>query len=382
MSVGLLFSPGISELFSPLQSLSLSKTELLSSGPIRLLALFIILYRAGLGLDKADLRENGLTAIKLSFLPCLTEVCAITLLSHYIMGILWIESAMLAFVIAAVSPAVIVPMMLKLQEDKIGTDKKKIPTLILASATLDDILAITGFGVCLSLLSVDSTESPLALVIFLPFCNCHWNHLWPITCKAFQKFLQQKKIHVSSKLLTLLFVALLLKNIEESKLFPFSYLLAIMTFGFAIRDELQNQADDLAKAFQQIWKFAEIVLFVLIGAMVNLSLVTDMGLVGIMILLLGLLARSLGVFFSLTPSKLNIKEKLFCAIAYLPKATVQATIGGIALSYFYDGQIKLFDGVQMGEFILAMAAMSIVLTAPLGAIGIRLSNQRLLAKEN
>ncbi|MCH2208663.1 MAG: cation:proton antiporter [Lentisphaerales bacterium] len=381
MATGLLFSPGISEILTPLQQLSFSQSELISSGPFRLMALFIILYRAGLGLDKAALRENGHTALKLSFTPCLAEACAITLFSHYALGFLWIESALLAFIIAAVSPAVIVPMMLKLQEDKIGTGKK-IPTLILASVTLDDILAITGFGVCLALLSINSTEAPLAIIIFLPFAIVTGIAFGWLLIKPLKSFLTRPEIHVSLKVAGLLILALILKNIEESNLFPFSYLLAIMTFGFAIRDHLQHQADELAKAFQNIWKVAEVVLFVLIGAMVDLRLVAEMGLEGLILLTLGLSARSIGVYLSLNKSKLNLKEKFFCVIAYLPKATVQATIGGIALSYFYDGQIKLYQGAQMGEFIVAMAAMSIVITAPLGAIGIRLSNQRLLTKEN
>ena len=380
MAIGILFSPSMADFLTFFQSISFSRAELTESAPFRLFALFVILYRAGLGLDKSGLKENGRTAIKLSSLPCLSEAFCITVFAHFALGFLWIESALLAFVIAAVSPAVIVPMMLKLQEEKIGTDKK-IPTLILASATLDDIIAITGFGVCLSLLSINSQEGPLAAIIFLPFTIITGISFGWLLLRPLKTLLTNTKIHVSLKVLLLLAIAVFFKAVEESKLFPFSHLLAIMTLGFAVRDALQHNADDIAKAFYNIWRVAEIILFVLIGAMVDLKLLAQIGLIGLLILLIGLSARSAAVYISLNKSSLSPKEKLFCILAYLPKATVQATIGGLALSYFYDGTVKLFNGAEMGEFILAMAALSIVITAPLGALGIRYSNEKLLNKE-
>jgi solute carrier family 9B (sodium/hydrogen exchanger), member 1/2 len=376
ITCGLLFSP-YTDLFSQSLPLSLSKTELVSSGPFRIFALFVILYRAGLGLDKAGLQENGGAAIRLAFIPCLCEAITISCIAHYFLGFPWPESALLAFVIAAVSPAVIVPMMLDLKEKRLGTNKN-IPTLILASATLDDIIAITGFGVALSILAVHSQESWLMTLIFLPFAIITGISSGLLLIKPLQGLLQTKKIYTSFKVIILIALAFLLKEIEELKLFPFSYLLAIMTFGFAIREQLLQQADDIAEIFYKIWKVAEIILFVLIGAMVDLELALQVGFSGLSILLGGLTARSIATYFSLANTKLNSKERIFCTLAYLPKATVQATIGGMALTYFYSGSIKLYKGAEMGELILAMAAMSILITAPLGALCIRFTSSKLL----
>ncbi|MCM8530990.1 MAG: cation:proton antiporter [Lentisphaeraceae bacterium] len=380
MLAGIIFSPHAQTFLQLPTGLSFTKTELVESTPIRLFALFIILFRAGLGLDKAGLIQNGRAAVKLAILPCLCEATVIALFSHYYLGFLWPESFLLAFVISAVSPAVIVPMMLELKEKRIGTDKK-IPTLILASASIDDIVAITGFGACLSILSVHMQESWLLGLIFLPFSILTGYVCGTLIVRPLRPILAATSTPAILKVVLLLVIALLFKEIEETNIIPFSYLVAIMSFGFAIREALLTKADPISKSFYQIWQIAEVVLFVIIGAMVDLKLAMDMGFIGCFILFIGLCARSIASYFSLSGTKLNSSEKLFCTLAYWPKATVQATIGGLALSLFYEGSIKLYNGAEMGEFILTMAASCILITAPIGAIAIRLSSEKLLKKE-
>ncbi|MCM8534581.1 MAG: cation:proton antiporter [Lentisphaeraceae bacterium] len=380
MLAGIVFSPHTQELLRLPLELSFTKTELVKSTPVRLLALFIILFRAGLGLDKAGLIQNGKAAARLAILPCLCEATVIALFSHYFLGFLWPESFLLAFVISAVSPAVIVPMMLELKEKRIGTDKK-IPTLILASASIDDIVAITGFGACLSILSVNMQESWLVGLIFLPFSILTGFVSGVLIVRPLKSTLAATTTPAFLKVILLLAIAHLFKEIEETNIIPFSHLVAIMSFGFAIRETLLTKAEPISKSFYQIWQIAEVVLFVIIGAMVDLNLAMDMGLTGCFILFIGLCARSVASYLSLSGTNLNSSEKLFCTLAYWPKATVQATIGGLALSLFYEGSIKLYNGAEMGEFILTMAASSILITAPIGAIAIRLSSERLLSKE-
>ena len=381
MIIGICFSPYAMEYLDLKDSifthLFLSFDTAVSTTPVRELALFIILFRAGLGLDRSGLKFHGGNAISMSFLPCLLEAATIACCSMFLFQLPLVESCIIAFVVAAVSPAVIVPQMLELQNKEIGTDKK-IPTLVLAGSTIDDILAISGFGICLALLTVGENEGVRQLIIKIPFSVLAGIGIGYFLARPLVTALKKSALHPAFYVVALLAVAMGFKQLEESRIFFFSHLIAILTLGISIQSIDFDFSEVLAKWFSRVWAFAVILLFILIGAMVNPTTALDAGLYGILILLCGLTARSLGVLLSLTNSKLNMKEKLFCVIAYIPKATVQATIGGITVSLFLKGNIWLYNGLDTGELIVAMAALSILITAPLGSIGIKIFSKKLL----
>ena len=386
MLIGLIFSPYMAaslEIEGFFSNFFLTHKTTQNSSPVRILALCIILYRAGLGLDRAGLKENGMTTFSLSFIPCLLEAATVTYLGVLLFNLPWAEASVLGFVMAAVSPAVIVPLMLKLQEMKIGA-RKKIPTMILASSTVDDIIAISGFGICISLLDPNlqdngiewkrmMLEVPLSIITGIIISY----YLSRPLIDVFKGF----KLPMVGQVIALLGIAFAFKYIDENTRIPFSYLIATMSLGMSLRAFDHDIGETAAKGFFYLWKVAEIALFVLIGAMVNYQIAFDAGFHGFLILFFGLTARSVGVYICTLKSKLNMKEILFCIIAYTPKATVQATIGGIALSMFQEGKIWLYEGAETGDLILAMAAMSILITAPLGAIVTRIGSKKLLDQE-
>lgn len=338
------------------------------SADLRKLALIIILLRAGLGISKSNLNKVGKTALLMSFIPGLIEGSTITLLSMRLFDLPFIEAGMIGFIIAAVSPAVVVPSMLNYIEKGLGS-KKSIPTLILASASIDDVFAITIFTAFLGLYSGSSTNIgiqmlniPISIVVGILvglILGLVMVHLF----KAFH-------IRDTKKVLIILGVATLLTSLEEvlSDIVPIASLLGVMTIGFIILERQEIVAKRLALKFNKIWIFAEILLFVLIGSQVNINVALDAGLKGLFLITLGLIARSIGVFISTIGTNLTYKERLFCAISYIPKATVQAAIGAIPLSL----------NVPSGEIILALAVLSIIITAPLGLIGIQWGSKHLL----
>ena len=338
------------------------------SGDFRKIALIIILLRAGLGISKKELAQVGSAALRMSCVPGLIEGFTIAFVSISMLGFSFIEGGILGFIIAAVSPAVVVPQMLYYSENGIGTDKG-IPTLLLAGASIDDVFAITIFTAFLGLYSGSQIN------IGIHILNIPVSILLGIGLGAliglFMVYLF-KRIHIrdTKKVLCILGSAVLLTIIEntlKNKL-DIAGLLGVMTIGFIMLEKQPAAAKRLAVKFNKIWVFAEILLFVLVGAQVNIGVALDAGSKGILIILIGLIARSFGVVLSTLGTNLNWKEKLFCAIAYIPKATVQAAIGAIPLSL----------GVESGELILAIAVLSIVVTAPLGSIGIKLAASRLL----
>lgn len=336
------------------------------SSELRTAALIVILIRAGLGINKKVLNTIGVPALKMASIPCLLEGLFITLSARYILGFSFIISGVLAFIISAVSPAVIVPEMLNLKEEGYGK-KKEIPTLILAGASIDDVFAITLFSSFLSMslgqnINITRTllEIPISIILGLIFG----------VLLGYALLLFFKKYHIRDTKKTIIFmlVAILFHHIEELKIIPLASLIGIMAIGFVILEKNEDLARRMAMKFNKIWVLAELLLFLLIGAAVDVSLILKSGFLGLVIIFIGLCGRTLAVYISLYGSKLNNKEKLFCAIAYSPKATVQAAIGGIPYAM----------GVPHGDLILAIAVLSIVVTAPLGAIGIRLSKSKLL----
>ena len=380
---GLCFSPYALEWLQLEQSffknLFISHALTNNSAILRETALFIILYRAGLGLDREGLKAHGMNALSLSVLPCLIEAAIVTWAAHTFFNLPLIEASIIGFIIAAVSPAVIVPQMLELRKNEIGTDKK-IPTLVLAGSTVDDIIAISGFGICLSLLNPNLADDWRLMAVKIPFSIISALVIGYYLAKPLIKILLESRLNKIFFVPMLILIAFGFKQLEDSNLFFFSHLIAILVLGIAIQAHDFIFSEKLSRMFAQVWYVAVVILFVLIGAMVNPKTAMDAGYYGIIILFIGLSARSVGVYLSLIGSNLNTNEKIFCIIAYLPKATVQATVGGITLSMFMKGKIWLHNGAETGDLIIAMAALSIIITAPLGAIGIRIFSKKLLNK--
>ncbi len=342
------------------------------SGDLRKVALIIILLRAGLGISRDDLNRVGATAIKLSCIPGIVEGFTIAFVSVKLLGFTFIEGGILGFIIAAVSPAVVVPQMLYYLDNGIGTNKG-IPTLILAGSSIDDVFAITLFTTFLGLYSgthinigIQILSIPISILlgIVLGFI------IGIIMVRVFKVY----HIRDTKKVLLILGASIFLTVIEnalKNKL-EIAGLLGVMTIGFVILEKRPEVASRLSAKFNKIWVFAEILLFVLVGAQVNISVALHAGLTGLVVIFIGLIGRSAGVIISTLGTNLNWKERLFCVISYVPKATVQAAIGAIPLSL----------GISSGEVILAIAVLSILVTAPLGAIAIKASAKRLLVVEN
>ena len=339
-----------------------------ASADLRRIALIIILLRAGLGIKKEDLKKNGITALKMSSIPAIIEGFFIAFASVKFLDFSFIQGGILGFIIAAVSPAIVVPSMLKLIENKTG-DTKGVPTLILAGASMDDVFAITIFSTFLGLYSgldmnigVKLLNIPISILLGISIGVL----IGIILIKTFQKY----HMRDTKKVLLIISLAILLTELEsllKGKI-EIASLLGVMTIGFVMIEKIPHVGKKLAVKFNKVWVFAEILLFVLVGAEVNIGVALDAGKVGIIIILIGLLGRSIGVLISLLGTDLNWKERLFCIISYIPKATVQAAMGTVPLSM----------GVESGDIILALAVLSILVTAPLGALGINYSSEKLL----
>lgn len=335
----------------------LDENILIISGDLRKFALIIILLRAGLALDLKDLKQVGRPALLLCFVPAVLEIVAIGLIAPMLFDISYLEAAILGTVVAAVSPAVVVPRMLNLIKDGYGKDKK-IPQLIMAGASVDDIFVIILFFTLLGIsqggnvTTFDFFKAPLSIILGAAFGVITGYSL----SYAFKRF----HIRDTSKIIVLLSVSILLvalESITESYL-PFSALLGVMFAGMTILKQLPNLADRLSSKLSKLWIAAEIMLFVLVGAAVDLSVLKAVSVGAIILLTFSLLARMFGVALSVSGSHLNRGERLFCMVAYTPKATVQAAIGTIPLAY----------GLASGNIILSIAVLSIIITAPIGAI--------------
>ena len=338
------------------------------SADLRKIALIIILLRAGLGINKSDLKKVGAPALKISCIPGMIEGFFIALASIELLDFTFIQGGILGFIIAAVSPAVIVPSMLKLIEEDVGKSKG-VPILILAGASIDDVVAITIFSVFLGLYSGDNINIGMQL-LEIPISILLGIALGLVAGLALIRIFTKYHMRDTKKVLLLLGLGILLTEIEaylEPKI-SIASLIGVMTIGFIIVERVPHIGQRLGSKLNKIWIFAEMLLFILVGAEVNINVAINAGKVGIIILTIGLLGRSIGVLISLIGTDLNYKERLFCIISYIPKATVQAAIGAVPLSL----------GVESGDIILAVAVLSILITAPLGAIGINYSATKLL----
>lgn len=341
----------------------LQRNMLQISSDLRSIALIIILLRAGLGLNKDVLKNVGVPALKMSCIPGLIEGLFIALASVYFLDFSFSQGGMLGFIIAAVSPAVVVPFMLKLMESNIGT-KNGIPTLILAGVSIDDVFAITVFSAFWGLYSGTDMNIGIKLInipISILLGIMAGIILGFVLINIFKRF----NIRDTKKVLLLLGFSILLNQLEvvmKTKI-QIASLLGVMTVGFILTEKLPDVGRKLSDKLNKIWVFAEILLFVLVGAEVNVGVAIKAGKIGILLIVIGLMGRSIGVIISLLGTNYSFKEKLFCVIAYIPKATVQAAMGAVPLSM----------GVESGDVILAIAVLSVLITAPLGAIGIHYS---------
>lgn len=346
----------------------LEPSLLSASADFRKIALIIILLRAGIGISREDLNKVGKTAIKMSCIPGLVEGFFIAFASIKFLGFTFIQGGILGFILAAVSPAVVVPQMLSFMERRIGTNKG-IPTLILAGASIDDVFAITIFSTFLGLYSGSHVNIGIKL-LGIPISIVLGIGAGAVIGFFMVRVFKKYHIRDTKKVLLIIGASILLtalENLLKNKI-EIAGLLGVMTIGFIILEKMPQVGKRLGLKLNKIWIFAEILLFVLVGAQVNIGVAINAGVVGIAVILIGLIGRSLGVLISLVGTNLNWRERVFCIIAYLPKATVQAAIGAIPLSL----------GVASGEIILAIAVLSILITAPLGAIAISFSSTRLL----
>lgn len=357
---GIALGPYMLDIISP---------EILSvSSQLREIALIIILIRAGLALDINDLKGVGRSAILMCFVPATLEIAATTILSPILFQISYLEAAIMGAVLGAVSPAVVVPRMLKIIESGYGKSKS-IPQLILAGASVDDIYVIVLFSSFMGMYSGGSFDVksllkiPVSIVVGL------------LVGVVFGLMIVKlfKRIHVRDtvKVLIILSLSFLLVSLENAakSLLPMSGLLAVMALGGTILKQYDVLARRLSDRFSKIWVAAEIMLFVLVGATLDISYAAQAGVAVVALIFAAMSIRICGVFICLLKTNLSAKEKLFCAIAYLPKATVQAAIGGLPLT----------AGVTAGNSILTVAVMAILITAPLGAIGVDSFHKRLLA---
>ncbi|WP_321422087.1 cation:proton antiporter [uncultured Methanobacterium sp.] len=338
------------------------------SGDLRAIALIIILLRAGFGIHMEGLRKVGMSAVKMSFIPDLMEGLTVMFVSCYLMGFSLIDAGMLGFIIAAASPAVIVPQMLSFIKRRMGT-RKEIPLIILTGASVDNVLSITLFSIFAGMYGSQHVNY-LITFLSIPLQFALGILFGLITAVILIFLFKRFKIRNTEKTLIILASAILLKNLGDvlSSMVPIAALIGVMVIGFVILEKMPELGMEISSKLDKIWIFAEILLFVLVGAQVNIQLAASFALVGLAIILIGLTARSAGVYLSLMGSKLNLREKIFCIIAYTPKATVQAAIGAIPLSM----------GVASGQEILAIAVIAILFTAPLGAWGVNWYGEKVL----
>lgn len=341
------------------------------SSELRKIALIIILTRAGLTLKIDDLKKVGRPAVLMCFVPATFEIVGMVLLAPLLVGVSRLDAAIMGAVVGAVSPAVIVPKMIRVMEEGYGTEKS-IPQLILAGASVDDVFVIVMFTAFTSLAQGDEVSVmsfvniPVSIVLGIGI-----GLAIGITLAVFFR-----KVHVRDtiKVLIYLSISFILVTIEDRISIPitFSALIAIMFIGVGLQRQRPEVAARLSLKFNKLWVGAEVMLFVLVGAIVDLSYVQSAGIKAVLLILGALAFRTTGVLVCLIGTKLNARERLFCVFGYLPKATVQAAIGGIPLAL----------GLGCGNIVLAVAILAILITAPLGAFAIELSYRKLLAQRS
>ena len=347
------------------------------SSELRQIALIIILIRAGLSLNLSDLKKVGRPAVLMSFVPAAFEIIGYVAFAPLVFGITRIEAAVMGAVLGAVSPAVVVPRMLRLMDEKYGTEKS-IPQLIMAGASCDDIFVIVLFSTFVGMAEGESVQVmnflniPISILLGVLFgIICGW--LLSFFFKAMYR--RGHYVRNSVKVILLLAAAFLLMSVEAwlDGIVAVSGLLAVVSMACMVKiKNVPAVSARLSEKFEKLWLAAEVVLFVLVGAAVDIRYTLEAGAAAVGMIFIALAFRALGVAICLTGTQLSLRERLFCIIAYLPKATVQAAIGSVPLAL----------GLPCGKMVLSVAVLSILITAPLGAIGIDMSYKKLLKKEN
>lgn len=346
------------------------------SSELRKIALIIILLKAGLSLNLADLKKVGRPAVLMSFVPASFEILGYVLFAPLVLGINHTEAAVMGAVLGAVSPAIVVPRMVELNEKKYGTSKS-IPQLILAGASCDDVFVIvlftafTGMAQGGNVSALDFLNIPVSIVLGVAL-GALTGFLLALFFET--AFAHNNMIRNSTKVIIILGVSFLLVAIESrlEGIVSVSGLLAVISMACVIKQKsTESVSKRLSEKFGKLWIAAEVILFVLVGAAVDIRYTLVAGLSAIGMIFIALAFRSVGVWICMLKTKLNFKERIFCMIAYLPKATVQAAIGSVPLAM----------GLSCGRIVLSVAVMAIIITAPLGAFGIDLSYKNLLEKE-
>ena len=354
----------------------LDDSILLISSDLRQMALIIILLKAGLSLNLADLKKVGRPAIMMSFVPASFEILAFILFAPAILNITRIEAAVMGAVLGAVSPAVVIPRMVQLMDSKYGTNKS-IPQLILAGASCDDIFVIVLFTTFASMAQggkanlIDFFNIPISIILGII--------LGAITGYIISTFFEKAYnlnhyVRNSTKVLVILGISFILMAIETwlKDIISISGLLAVVSMACVIKIKSPvTVSNRLSEKFGKLWIGAEVLLFVLVGAAVDIRYTMDAGTMAILMIFIALCFRAIGVSLCLLKTQLNFKERCFCIIAYIPKATVQAAIGSVPLAM----------GLACGQIVLSVAVLAILITAPLGAIGMDISYQKLLTQQ-
>lgn len=361
LGTGIVLGPYVLDLLDP--------SILGISAELRKIALIIILTRAGLGLDVSGLKKLGRPAILMCFLPATFELVGMLLLAPKVMGISVAEAAVMGAVLAAVSPAVVVPRMVRLMEEGYGT-KQGIPQLILAGASVDDVYVIVLFSTFTGMLQ--GRQTSVLSFVNIPVSIILGIGIGLLLGYALAIFFAKVHIRDTSKVLLILSASFLLVAAEDAltTTITFSALIAIMFVGVGLQQKRENVAKRLAVKYGKLWVAAEVFLFVLVGATVNINYIGKVGVKALIVIFGALVFRMPGVFVCMLGTDTTKKERLFAMLAYTPKATVQAAIGGIPLAM----------GLPCGEAVLSVAVLAIVITAPLGAFAIDVSYKKLLNK--
>lgn len=365
LGVGIIVSPYVLDLLDP--------SILGISSELRQIALIIILIKAGLSLNLSDLKKVGRPALMMSFVPACCEIVGYVIFAPILLGLNRIEASVMGAALSAVSPAVVVPRMVRLIEEKYGT-QKSIPQMILAGASCDDIFVIVLFSTFVTMAqggsarAVDFLNIPISVVLGILLGLLAGFAVYLI----FEKFYQHnRKIRNSTKVIVLLGTSFLLMSIESlvKNYVALSGLLAVVAMACVVKLKADNIVSvRLSEKFGKLWIAAEVMLFVLVGAAVDVRYTFTAGGMAVLMIFIALAFRAVGVSICMLGTELNAKERAFCVIAYLPKATVQAAIGAVPLSL----------GLPCGKIVLSVAVMAILITAPLGSIGIDKSYKKLL----
>ena len=366
MIIGMIIGPSFLDLVSD---------NTLNIAPIlKDISLVIILFIGGLGIDISQIKLIGRPAVLLSILPAILEGFAISFLSMIFLDFNFIQGAILGFIIAAVSPAILIPSMVSLINKNIGQNKA-IPQMLLVGASCDDTIAITLFTTFLTIYNKGINKGSISIfsqIIMIPITILLSVLVGFLIFKITKKIISITK-NIYLKVVILLIICLSMRFLEKKfNIEVFNSLLSIMIYGFFIRNYVKENANLILDTMNNIWKYGKLYLFTFVGIAINPNFVDKYFFIGFIIISCSLVVRSIGVLLALVGTNLNFKERLFCVIAYIPKATVQSA----------KASIPLQNGVLGGEIMQAISILSVLITAPIGAIGIKLTSDKLLYIEN